>query len=111
MGVGEAAAWGMAGGAVAALVSISAAIVGAGFRWPWRRLPDGDGVWPYLTVGAINLAIGSVVAAATHSQIDGAWPALIMGASAPSVIRRILSHIEVTERKVGGGEPGGDGST
>lgn len=110
MGIGEAAVWGCAGGAVAGLVSMSAAIAAANFRWPWRRVPEGDGAWPYLLVGAINLAVGAVVAAATHSQIDGAWPALIMGASAPSVIRGILSRIEVTERKPGGAAGGGDGS-
>lgn len=111
MGIGEAAVWGMAGGAVAGLVSLSAAIVAANFRWPWRRLPDGDGVWPYVLVGAINLTVGAVVAAATHAQISGAWPALIMGASAPSVIRGILSRIEVAERKLDTSGGGGDGSS
>lgn len=110
MGIGEAGLWGMAGGAVAGLVSLSAAIVSANFRWPWRRASGGDGVWPYFVVGAINLVVGAVVAAATHGQIDGAWPALIMGASAPSVIRGILSRIEVTERKPGrGGDIDGAG--
>lgn len=106
MGIGEAALWGAAGGAVAVLVSLSAAIAAADFRWPWRKRPQGDGVWPYLLVGAMNLAVGSIVAAATHGQIDGAWPALIMGASAPSVIRGILSRIEVAERKLVGGDDG-----
>jgi hypothetical protein len=104
MGLLEAAAWGMTGGAVAGLISLAAAIIAANFRWPWRRHPDGgDGVWPYLLVGAINLIVGAVVAGATHSQLTGPWPALIMGVSAPSVIRGILSRIEVTERKGGGG--------
>lgn len=100
MGLFEAAAWGMTGGAVAGLASLAAAIVAADFRWPWRRSSNGgDGVWPYLVVAVINLVVGAVVAAATHSQLTGAWPALIMGVSAPSVVRGILSRIEVTERK------------
>ena len=63
--------------------------------------------------------IGSAVAAAAHAQMTGEWPALIVGASASSVIRGILSRVEVTERKTAtagvaaldpAGEGGGDGS-
>jgi hypothetical protein len=55
--------------------------------------------------------VGATVAAATHGQISAAWPALIMGASAPSVIRGILSRIEVAERKLDTSEGSGDGTT
>lgn len=108
MDVLQAASWGLAGGAVTGLLTLSGAVVAAGFRFPWRR--RADGVWPYLLVAAINLAVGGLVAGATHSQISGAWPALVMGASAPSVIRGILSRIEVAERKPETGA-GGDGTS
>jgi uncharacterized membrane protein len=97
MGVVEAAGWGLAGGTVAGLIGLSAAVVAAGYRWPWRF--SVDGIWPHLFVVAIGLIVGAVVAAAAHTQMTGAWPALIMGACAPSVIRSVLSRVEVTERK------------
>jgi len=97
MGVLEAAAWGLAGGAVAGLVGMSSAVVAEGYRWPWRY--SSDGFWPHLFVAAIGLVVGAVVAAAAHAQMTGAWPALVMGACAPSVIRSVLSRVEVAEHK------------
>ncbi len=97
MGVAEAGGWGLAGGTVAGLVGLSSAVVAAGYRWPWRY--SSDGVWPHLFVAAIGLVVGAVVAAAAHAQMTGAWPALVMGACAPSVVRGVLSRVEVTERR------------
>lgn len=97
MGVVQAAIWGLAGGAAAGLVGLSAAIVAAGFRWPWH---DNDGgMWPHVFVVSVGLLVGALVSGAAHAQMTGAWPALVMGASAPSVIRGVLSRVEVTERK------------
>lgn len=100
----EAGAWGVLGGAVAALIGASTAIIAAGFRWPWRN--DGDGIGPRIVVAVIGMVVGGVVAGAAHAQISGEWPALIMGASAPSVIRGILSRVEVTEHKPEAGDHG-----
>jgi hypothetical protein len=94
----EAAGWGLAGGASAGLISISTSVVAAGFRWPWQRRSKGA-IWPYLFVAGVGIVVGAVVAAAAHSQITGEWPALIMGASAPSVVRGIVGRIEVAESK------------
>lgn len=96
VGVLEAAAWGIAGGAIAGLLSMSAEITLAGFTWPWRD--NNDGIWPRLFVFAVLLLVGGGVAAAAHAQVTGSWPALIMGASAPSVIRGAMSKVEVAER-------------
>lgn len=95
----EAGAWGLAGGLAAALISLSAAVAEAGFRWPWRG--NVDGIGPRLFVVGVGLILGALVAGAAHSQMSGAWPAFILGASAPSVIRGVLSRVEVTERKPG----------
>ena len=92
-----AAAWGLAGGLAAGLVSMSASVVAAGFKWPWRD--NEDGIGPRLFVTGVGLVIGALVAAAAHGQMSGGWPAFIMGVSAPSVIRGALSRVEVTERK------------
>lgn len=93
----EAGAWGLCGGLCAGLVGLAAVIRSSGFRWPWRK--SEEGVWPHLVVGGIGIFVGGVVAAAAHAQISGAWPALIMGATAPSVLRGILSRVEVSEDK------------
>jgi hypothetical protein len=107
MGVVEAAIWGLAGGAAASLVGLSAAVVAAGFRWPWH---DNDaGMWPHVFVASVGLLVGALVSAAAHAQMTGAWPALVMGASAPSVIRGVLSRVEVTERKPETGDGSGPG--
>jgi hypothetical protein len=105
MGIIEAAAWGLAGGLAAGLISLSADVVLAGFKWPWRD--NDDGIGPRLFVTSVLLIVGALVAAAAHSQMTGGWPAFIMGASAPSVIRGALSRVEVTERKPD--EPGSVG--
>jgi len=105
MSLGEAALWGLAGGAVAALVSLAAEVVANRFRWPWRN--NKDGIWPRVFVGIVGLIAGAIVAGAAHKQINNEWPALIMGASAPSVIRGAISRIEVAERKSDEGGPDG----
>jgi hypothetical protein len=76
---------------------MSAAIIAAGFRWPWHG--NDDGIWPRLFVFLVGIVVGGGVAAAAHSEMTGAWPAFIMGVGAPSVIRGALSHLEVAERK------------
>ena len=111
MGIVEAAAWGLAGGLAAGLVSLSAAVAAAEFRWPWRD--NEDGIAPRLFVATAGLIVGALVAAAAHTQMSGGWPAFIMGACAPSVIRGALSRVEVVERKppevARGGEDGAKG--
>jgi uncharacterized membrane protein YfcA len=95
MSIVEAAAWGLAGGAAAGLVALSASILKARYRWPWRGNPDG--VWPRLVVAVAGIAVGALVAAAAHSQMSGAWPAFLLGVGAPSVIRGVITRIEVEE--------------
>jgi hypothetical protein len=100
--VAEAAMWGLAGGAAAGLLGLSGAVVSANFRWPWRGRRHG--IWPHVFVQVVGLAVGAAVAAAAHEQITGGWPALLMGASAPSVIRGALSRVEVVDRGPGGAD-------
>ena len=38
-----------------------------------------------------------VVAGAAHAEMSGPWPALLMGVGAPSVVKGVLSRIEVSE--------------
>jgi hypothetical protein len=99
MGLVEAGGWGLCGGIAAGLVALAAAITAAGFKWPWRG--NEDGPWPRFCVYATGVIVGTVVAAAAHSEMSGALPALLMGASAPSVIRGAVSRIEVSESKPG----------
>lgn len=101
MGLVEAGLWGLAGGAAGGLIALSSAVVTAGFQWPWRG--NEDGIWPRLFVTIVGILVGGVVAAAAHSQMTGPWPALLLGVSAPAVIRGALSRTEVTESKTGGG--------
>lgn len=91
------AAWGMAGGLAAGLMSLMAAISAAGYRWPWR-ISDEE-ILPRLFVFAGGVVLGALIAAAAHAQISGAWPAFSMGVGAPSVVRGMLSHVEVAESK------------
>jgi ABC-type xylose transport system permease subunit len=97
MGIIAAGAWGLAGGLAAGLVSMSAAIVAAGFKWPWRD--NEHGIWPWLFVTGVGLVLGALVAAAAHGQMTGGWPAFIMGVSAPSIIRGAISKIEAVPSK------------
>jgi hypothetical protein len=95
VGIVPAAEWGLAGGIAASLVALSAAIAKAGNKWPWRG--NSDGIWPQLFVTGTGIAVGALVAAAAHSQMSGAWPAFLMGVSAPSVIRGAIARVEVEE--------------
>lgn len=97
MGIIAAGAWGLVGGLAAGLVSLSASVVAAGFKWPWHD--NEHGIWPRLFVTGAGLILGAVVAAAAHGQMSGGWPAFIMGVSAPSIVRGSLSKIEVTPHK------------
>lgn len=101
MGLVEAGLWGLAGGAAGGLIALSSAVVAAGFHWPWRG--NEDGIGPRLFVTIVGIVVGAVVAAAAHSQMSGPWPALLLGVSAPAVIRGALSRTEVAESKPGGG--------
>lgn len=94
----EAAAWGIGGGLASGLITLSADVAAAGFRWPWRD--NEDGVWPRLFVLGVGIIIGGIAAAAAHSQMTGGWPAFLMGVGAPGVIRGLLSRIEVAEDKL-----------
>jgi hypothetical protein len=95
VGAFEASGWGAAGGVVAALIALSAAVAAAGFRWPWHD--DRELFWPHVFVLTAGLVVGAIVAGSAHGQMTGAWPALIMGASAPSVIRGVLGKLEVAD--------------
>jgi uncharacterized membrane protein YfcA len=90
----QAALWGFAGGGAASGLSLSAAVVSAGYKWPWRRRQGELG--PRLFVLAAGLVLGALVAAAAHDQISGPWPAFIFGIGAPATIRGLLSGVEVT---------------
>lgn len=111
LGVIEAAVWGLAGGAAAALVSLTAAIKAAGYRWPWRGR---DGVsdvearerfWARVVVLGGSLGLGAIVAAAAHGQMSGPWPAFLLGVGAEASVRGILAGVEVTVGKPDGTEP------
>lgn len=91
----QAALWGLAGGGAASVLSLSAAVVSAGYTWPWRE--EGE-LWPRLFVLAAGIVLGSLVATAAHDQISGPWPAFIFGIGAPSTIRGILYGVEVGPR-------------
>jgi hypothetical protein len=97
MGIIAAGAWGLAGGLAAGLVSMSASVAAAGFKWPWHD--NEHGIWPRLFVTTVGLVLGALVAAAAHSQMSGGWPAFVMGVSAPSIIRGTLSKFEVAPHK------------
>jgi hypothetical protein len=92
-----AGAYGIAGGLAASLVALSAAIVKAGYKWPWRGEPDG--IWPRFTVYAIGLIVGGIVCACAHSDMSGGWPAFLMGVAAPSVIQNAIGLVEVSEAR------------
>jgi hypothetical protein len=99
----EAALWGFTGGAVAQLLRTAADVIAAGNRWPWRTEDSSDastgGFGPYLFVACASILAGVGLAAAAHTQMTGAWPALIMGMTAPSVARGILSNFEAMDRR------------
>ncbi|MFE5519894.1 hypothetical protein ACFQ9Q_19540 [Streptomyces virginiae] len=92
----QAALWGLAGGGAASVFSLSAAVVSAGYTWPWRN--EGE-MGPRLFVVAAGLVLGALVATAAHSQISGPWPAFIFGIGAPSTIRGLLSGVQVEPRR------------
>lgn len=100
MGLGEAGGWGLCGGIAAGLVALAAAIAAADFKWPWRG--NEDGPWPRFCAYTVGVIVGTVVAAAAHAEMSGALPALLMGVSAPSVIRGAISRIEVSESESAG---------
>jgi hypothetical protein len=110
MGIFAAAGWGLLGGLAAALVGFGADIRASHYQWPWHE--DKHGPWPRLCVYSIGIIVGTLVAAAAHAEMTGAWPALLMGVGAPSVVKGALSRIEVAEEKpstaVEPGQPGGD---
>jgi hypothetical protein len=91
-----AGAFGIAGGLAASLVALSAAIIKAGYRWPWRGNPDG--IWPRFTVYAIGVIVGGIVSACAHSTMTSGWPAFLMGIAAPSVIQNAIGLVEVAEK-------------
>jgi hypothetical protein len=91
------AAWGMVGGLAAGLMSLMAAVSAAKYRWPWQH--SDEEFLPRLFVFCGSVVLGALIAAAAHGQISGPWPAFSMGVGAPSVVRGMLSHIEVTESK------------
>jgi hypothetical protein len=95
MGLLVAGGWGLLGGVVAALVGFGADIRSARYQWPWHE--DKQGPWPRLCVYGIGIVVGMVAAGAAHVQMIGPWPALLMGVGAPSVVKGVISRIEVGE--------------
>ncbi|GGK85222.1 hypothetical protein Sme01_29890 [Sphaerisporangium melleum] len=95
MGLFEAGAWGVAGGLAAGLLTLMVAVSESNFRWPWDR----EQAWGQLFVIGCGLILGALVAGAAHRDMSGAWPAFIMGLGAPSIVRGLLSRVEVVERK------------
>lgn len=87
----QAAGWGLAGGLAAGVLALMTAVTVAGFKWPWNS----DELGPRLFVLACGLLLGALVAAASHAQMSGAWPAFVIGAGAPATIRGLLSGVEV----------------
>ena len=85
-----AAAWGGAGGIAAGLLALASAIVAAGYTWPWKYRPWTK--WPTFTVYCIGVVLGVVATAAASQQMTGFWPAFLMGAAAPSVIRSAVKR-------------------
>lgn len=100
----QAAAWGLAGGFSAGLAALMTAVAAANFAWPVER----EQLGPRLFFFGGSLALGAVVAAATHDSMSGAWPAFVMGVGARSTVRGLLSGVSVTERKPAT-EDGGSG--
>ena len=90
----QAASWGLAGGLAAGVLALMTAVTSASFQWPWRRNELG----PRLFVLGCGLFLGALVAAASHSQMNGAWPAFVIGAGAPATVRGLLSGVEVREK-------------
>jgi len=98
-----AAAWGAVGGGAVAMLNFGADLLEAKFRWPWPR----DTVGPHLAYVAVQLLLGALVTAANHNQVTGAWPAFIIGISAPAVIQGIVARIEIEKKNpVGDGDEG-----
>jgi hypothetical protein len=90
----QAAGWGLAGGLAAGLAGLASAVTAVGYRWPWSRPEYG----PRLVLFGLGLLLGTILATAVHGQISGGLPAFLIGASAPAVIRNLISHIEVEAR-------------
>lgn len=86
----QAAGWGLAGGLAAGVLSLMTTVTTAGFKWP-RRGEFG----PRLFVLGGGLLLGALVAAASSSQMSGAWPAFVIGAGAPATIRGLLAGVQV----------------
>ena len=86
--------FGLLGGLAVGLLATSAAIIKAGYRWPWRRHPDG--IWPRLTVYAIGIILGGIVSACVYGTMKTGWPAFLMGIAAPSVVQNALGRVEVS---------------
>jgi hypothetical protein len=90
----QAASWGLAGGLAAGVLALMTQVTAAHFTWPWKRGEFG----PRLFVLCCGLLLGALVAAASHSQMSGAWPAFVIGAGAPATIRGLLSGVQVNEK-------------
>lgn len=109
MGVVDAMMYGGIGGSPAALVALAADIVASKYHWPWRG--NTDGPWPRLVVGVITVVVGTLPAAAAHSEMTGPWPVAeldevgmvvtlgITGHSAKSAIGRMLARLDTSDFK------------
>jgi hypothetical protein len=86
----ESAAWGLAGGGAAGLLSLMATVISNGYAW-WSKDERG----PRLFVFGCALVLGAGVAAAASGEMSGPWPAFVIGIGAPATIKGLLSGVEV----------------
>jgi hypothetical protein len=96
----QAASWGLAGGLAAGLLGLMTTVTKAGFKWPERAQ-----FWPRMFVIGCGLFLGAIVAAASSSQMSGAWPAFVIGAGAPATIRGLLVGVQIDTKLPPGSTP------
>ncbi len=97
----QAALWGLVGGLAAGVLLFMTEVKAAGYRWPYTR----EEVGPRLTFLGCGVLLGALVASAAHA-LSGAWPAFLIGAGAPAVVRGVASGVEVSEKPPPGAGPG-----
>src|SRR5260370_40782338 len=98
----QAGGWGLAGGLAAGVLALMTAVHSAGYRWPWKR----DQFGPRLFILGCGLLLGALVATPSHAQMNGAWPAFVLGAGAPPTIRGVLAGADVPVKPLPGDETG-----
>jgi hypothetical protein len=102
-----AALWGGAGGLTAVITSTVSDMMGGGDHG--RRWPGWQQVSAQLFAAVLYVAGSVILAATAAAQMSGPYPAVLIGATAPSVLRGILRRVEVSERTGRGGDDAGTG--